>query len=182
MRFAATLTCLVMLIGACGGGPRAGSKPVGSKSPGPQTWLAETGPRVVHIRDRAGDVFDHTGHHAPGQGAVDLVDVTVTADATGLTVVFTCQENIPKTSGLGAYEGKNDALKWGTDFWFAGNLDDERRYFQLGAVLVGTEWHGEIGMERSPSSARRRPDSSSSILFLSTIRTRSPSLSHGARR
>lgn len=144
-RFAA-LICLFMLVGACQGGPRAGSRPAGTASANPAIWLAKSGPRVVHLPDRAGDVLDHTGHAAPDQGAVDLVDVTVTADESGLTVVFTTQGNIPKSSGPGVYDGKHDALRWEAAFSFTGELDDERRYFQLRVNLVGTEWQAQIAI------------------------------------
>ena len=142
-RFAAVI-CLVMLVGACHSDPRAAPKPVGTASADPATWLAKSGPRVIRIPDRAGDVLDHTGRAAHGQGAVDLVDVMITADASRLTIVLTCNGNIPKSSRPGAYDGKHDSFAWGADFWFSENLVDERRYFSLGARLVGTKWQGEI--------------------------------------
>jgi hypothetical protein len=102
---------------------------------------------VVHIRDRANDVSDHAGRAASGHAGVDLVDVTITADGSGLTVVFTCHGNIPKTSEALANDGKHhDELAWGADFLFTGNHDDGRRYFQLGARLAGAEWRGEISI------------------------------------
>jgi hypothetical protein len=101
---------------------------------------------VIHISDAGGDVLDHTGHGVRGYGAVDLVDVTVTADESGLTVVFKSQGDVPASSGPGSYDGKHDALRWEVAFSFSGNLDDERRYFQLRANLVGTEWQGQIAI------------------------------------
>jgi len=71
--------------------------------------------------------------------------VTITADGSGLTVVFMCHGNIPKTSEALANDGKHhDELAWGVDFLFTGNHDDTRDYFRLGARLVGAEWRGEI--------------------------------------
>ena len=115
-------------------------------SPGPETWLRTDGPRVIHIRDRAGDVLDHTGHHVRGHAGVDLVDVTLIADVSGLTVVFTCHGNIPASSGPGGFgpDEKHDELLWEAAFWFTGNIDDARRYFQLRASLIGTAWQGGI--------------------------------------
>jgi len=142
-RAAIALVCLALFGAACDGGARSGSKAAASSTPGPETLLARSGPRVIHIRDKANDVVE-VGRKGSGHPAIDLLDVTVKAEESGLTVVFTCRGKIPTSSSAVTNGEKDDELTWGIFFLLTSDKEDVRSYFELRAALDGSEWQGQI--------------------------------------